>query len=472
MNNETKKKKRNKKNKNADIDVPQQEIIESAPNDKLTIDYKQFVKPELLTATSQLKLKPLIEVLSKAAQLKNDQANATQLYELYRSVQNQKIQSQIEIIQSRIELVLLENDKQTAKEKHDGVLKKAQDKDNYQQMLVDKGNKLQQEKLELMKAENDKRTNLIKEAEEFAQSLQKSQEDSLPERELLLKENTRLRKEIENCLLNSMKIKEEFDKKIKENELKFKEFNIDDKNGINKTMEIITASAQKNVMENAKLKSEITAYEQKTEELKKIIDMADGEYNKIQNEINQKKDESIILASENAEIRSRFKQNKVNLEEIKKLLTQYENERNKLNMMESLNKKYTEQYSKLYEEKYPTPLPEKNEEKTCWHDHEQNNQIEQEGDECHHSSCHEHQNDKQPELQLSNSKFEISNANKFEISNEVDIAQINNTEKELNTNITDNTSQMNKDLKVIEEQVNNIQIESKESEEALNNKSE
>lgn len=469
MNNESKKKKRNKKREDVIMDVVD---TEQQTKEKPTIDYKQYIKPELLALTSQMKLKPLIEIISKAAQLEGDKANSAQLYELYRTVQNQKIQSQIEIIQTKVELVHLEKDKQTAKEKHDAVLKQAQDKDKFQQMLVDKGNKLNQEKIDFIQSANDSRTNLIKDAEEYAQNLQKIQEDSLPERGILIEENNRLKKEIEYYLLECMRMKEDFDSTIKKNQKNFEDLTQKGKGGFEKVMEKITASAQKNMMENTTLKTEITTYDQKTEELKKIIDMANNEHQKLRDEIKAKKDESILLAFENEEIRSRLRTNKINKEEIRQLLKQYESGKNKLTMMESLNKKYSEQYTKLCQEKNPSIKTEK----TCCgpdhqhdHHHSQNNddgqdQIKLETNEHTHENVHcwNHQQEDKQKLELNNNKFEISNTNKFEISNEV---QTQNNKEESKDTTIDSSSQVSDFPKIVDEKTSEVEIKATTEEE-------
>ena len=116
--------------------------------------------------------------------------------------------------------------------------------------------------------------------------------------------------------------------------------------------------------------------------------MADEQYNKLQQEIKNKVNESITLSSENLEMHARINESQNNKEELLNLIKEQQSVLKKLNMMKSLNDKYTDQYEELTGEKLKKKKKKKN----------KKNKKKKKGDASsttdstttEHSNCHDH----------------------------------------------------------------------------------
>ena len=75
--------------------------------------------------------------------------------------------------------------------------------------------------------------------------------------------------------------------------------------------------------------------------------MADEQYNKLQQEIKNKANESIRISTENLEMQMRINETTNNKEELIKLIQEQQSILKKVNLMKSLNEKYIDQYNEL-----------------------------------------------------------------------------------------------------------------------------
>ena len=127
-----KSKKKNKKGSNA-------EQIKNA-KEYLDLDLSES------SAATQLKFKTYIDQLTQSLELKKDESNKEKLINILLDINSKILNSQNELIQNKYELIPLEKKQNEAKEIFEQKLKKYQDKDKFQKMLVDKGNGINLEK--------------------------------------------------------------------------------------------------------------------------------------------------------------------------------------------------------------------------------------------------------------------------------------------------------------------------------------
>ena len=108
------------------------------------------------------------------------------------------------------------------------------------------------------------------------------------------------------------------------------------------------------------LKTELLQLQQRNQELERFQKMADEQYNKLQQEIKNKANESIKISTENLEMQMRINETQNNKEELYKLMKEQQSILKKINMMKSLNVKYTDQYEELTGEKLKKKKKKKN----------------------------------------------------------------------------------------------------------------
>ena len=175
------------------------------------------------------------------------------------------------------------------------------------------------------------------------------------------------------------------------------------------TIQSFQEKAQGGILLNTSLKTELLQLRNKNQELERFQKMADDQYNKLQQEIKNKVNESISLSTENLEMHARINESQNNKEELMNLLREKQSVLKKINMMKSLNEKYTDQYEELTGEKIRKKKKKKNkknkkkkgdassstastttEHSNC-HDHDHDDSDEGEEEDEHHCCCgHDH----------------------------------------------------------------------------------
>ncbi len=384
----TKSKRRYKKNKESEKQEDKEKQNKRLEQIKLVKEYLNLDLSESSAAT-QLKYKSYIDNLTQSLELKKDENNKEKLLNILYEINSKLLDYKNEIIQNKYDLIPLEKEKETAKDIFEQKLKKYQDKDKFQKMLVDKGNGINLEKDKIYKEGEAEKNRIIKEAEDYIKNLQQKTIDSMPERQKLIDENSKLRENIQKCLEEGLKMKEDFDKQMKINEIDFKKFENLGKDGIQKTMDSLKEKTQNSILANTNLKTELMTYQNKNQEMENMVQMANREYEKLLKEIDNSSNDSFLMASQNEEIRRRLAKNKINKEELALFLSEYEKQIKKIDIMISLNKKYNQQFQELDDELHPKPKKNiQHHHCGCGHDHDEDEEHDE-----HDEHQHEHQHD-------------------------------------------------------------------------------
>ena len=324
---------------------------------------KQYLDLDLSSKSvgGLLPYKLILDSLSKAIELKEqaDESSINKLREIYLSVNKANLDIKINNIKKEIEKPL-KKDLEEAEEVFNARHKKYEERKNIHNKLVDKGNKIQEERNEMINKYEEERKKLIKESEDYVKELQEKTNPENPERKKLLEENENLKKEIQNYVNEGLKMKEDFDNQLKEGGFDIKNFEEKSKKDFQNTIESFQEKAQSGILLNTSLKTELLQLQQRNQELERFQKMADDQYEKLQQEIKNKVNESIKLSTENLEMQMRITETQNNKEELYKLIKEQQSVLKKLNMMKSLNDKYIDQYQELTGEKVKKKKKKKN----------------------------------------------------------------------------------------------------------------
>lgn len=364
------------------------------------------------SAASLLKYKFILESLSEAIKLKDNQGETPEetpvnkLRDLYLFVNKELLNLDIENIKSKSELKPAEKDLEEAKAAFNAQKKKYEDKKKFQDLLVEKGKKVQDERNNLYDELEAERKKLITDAEAYVHDLQDKIDPNNSERKALIEENERLKSEIKKYVDEGIKMKEEFDKSLKEGGFDIKNFEEKSKLDFQKTIQTFQEKAQGGILLNTQLKTELMQIKQRNTEIMKIKEMANKQYEALQSEIEKKINETVVLNTENFEIRMRMTENPNNQKEVLELLKEQQSDLKKISIMKSLNDKYRLQYEELTGEKVKKKKKKnkknkkkgkKGEESTSTtvtgeehdHEHPDDDDEEEEGHCCCHE-CHSH----------------------------------------------------------------------------------
>jgi hypothetical protein len=179
----------------------------------------------------------------------------------------------------------IKNESDEASNLNDTLSKKFCDKDKLNKMLIDKINKIVDERKTALQEESEIRSEIVKKTEEYVKNVQQKYEAELPEKEKLIKENQELRQKIEEYVLESKGIKDSIENKLKskENQVGLDEETF--KLNIKVQMEEVTHTAQKNVLENMELKRQLDLYKMKYEEMSSNVKIYTDKYQEFIDEI-------------------------------------------------------------------------------------------------------------------------------------------------------------------------------------------
>ena len=300
------------------------------------------------SAGGLLPYKLILDSLSQSLELKsqNDEASTSKLREIFLSVNKANLEVKIGNAKKNIEKPL-KQDLEEAEKAFNVQHKRYEDRKNFHNKLVDKGNKLQEDRNQMIKDYEAQRQNLIKESENYVKDLQAKTDPNNPERKKLLEENEQLKKDIQKYVDEGLKMKEDFDKQLKEGGFDIKSFEEKSKMDFQNTIESFQEKAQGGILLNTSLKTELLQLQQRNQELERFQKMADEQYNKLQQEIKNKAAESIRISTENMEMHIRINETQNNKEELYKLIQEQQSVLKKLNLMQKLNQTYTDQYDEL-----------------------------------------------------------------------------------------------------------------------------
>jgi hypothetical protein len=324
---------------------------------------KQYLDLDLSlkSAGGLLPFKFLLDSLSQALELKDqiEESSTNKLRDLFFSINKANVDIKINNIKKTIEKPL-KKDLEEAEEFFNARHKKYEERKNLHNKLADKGNKIQEERNEMIKKYEDERQNIIKESEDYVKDLQAKTDPNNPERKKLLEENEKLKGDIQNYINEGLKMKEDFDKQLKEGGFDIKNFEEKSKLDFQNTIESFQEKAQSGILLNTSLKTELLQLQQRNQELERFQRITNEQYKKLQEEIKNKANESIRISTENLEMQMRITETQNNKEELIKLIKEQQAIQKKINLMKSLNDKYKAQYEELTGEKTKKKKKKKN----------------------------------------------------------------------------------------------------------------
>lgn len=329
--NEKTKRRRNKNNTNNE-----QNETEETQNDNRMKEYNS-INPEKPNDNDIPKIKNYYqERLEYILKLKEEN-NLEELLALADKSLKRKLQLETEEYQIKLQNDNLIKENAILKDIFQDVNKKYSDKEKVAKMIIDKIQLINEEKNKIILEESEKRSKCVKETEEFVKDLQNKYQAEIPEKQKLLEENQILRKDIEKCVEETIKMKDAIEKQMKEKEQRAFYLENEYKNDIKTKMEVMTTTAQKYLLENSALKSEIINYQKRNQELGNSLLMFKTEYEKVVNEIERKKEDILLLAKDNVILKEKIR--KLKKDEV---IREYEKTKNQLNAMKNLNKKLKE----------------------------------------------------------------------------------------------------------------------------------
>ena len=324
---------------------------------------KQYLDLDLSlkSAGGLLPFKFLLDSLSQALELKDqtEESSTNKLRDIFLSINKANLDIKINNIKKTIEKPL-KKDLEEAEEFFNARHKKYEERKNLHNKLADKGNKIQDERNEMIKKYEDERQNIIKESEDYVKDLQAKTDPNNPERKKLLEENEKLKGDIQNYINEGLKMKEDFDKQLKEGGFDIKNFEEKSKLDFQNTIESFQEKAQSGILLNTSLKTELLQLQQRNQELERFQRITDEQYKKLQEEIKNKANESIRISTENLEMQMRITETQNNKDELIKLMKEKQALQKKINLMKSLNDKYKAQYEELTGEKTKKKKKKKN----------------------------------------------------------------------------------------------------------------
>ena len=354
------------------------------------------------SAGGLLPYKFILDSLSKSLENKDktDEDSYNKLREIFISVNKANFDIKIGNIKKKNEKpnkIDLDEAEGLFQQKH----KVYEERKNFYNKLVEKGNKLQEDRNDMIKSYEEKKQKLIDESNDYVKNLQKETDPENPERKKLLEENENLKKQIQDTIQEGLKMKDDFDKMLKDSGLSLdnleKTKGLDIQNTLNQFQEKTTSQ----IMLNTSLKTQLLEIKGKNAELERFKVTAENQCEQFEKEIKNKVDESMKLSYENLDMQNRIQASSQNKVEVLNLIKEQQALLKKINMMKSLNTKYIKQYEELTGEKISKKKKKKknknkNKKKkdntnstsstTTGHDHEHD-------EHCHeHEDEHEHEN--------------------------------------------------------------------------------
>ena len=353
------------------------------------------------SAGGLLPYKFILDSLSKSLENKDktDEDSYNKLREIFISVNKANFDIKIGNIKKKNEKpnkIDLDEAEGLFQQKH----KVYEERKNFYNKLVEKGNKLQEDRNDMIKSYEEKKQKLIDESNDYVKNLQKETDPENPERKKLLEENENLKKQIQDTIQEGLKMKDDFDKMLKDSGLSLdnleKTKGLDIQNTLNQFQEKTTSQ----IMLNTSLKTQLLEIKGKNAELERFKVTAENQCEQFEKEIKNKVDESMKLSYENLDMQNRIQASSQNKVEVLNLIKEQQALLKKINMMKSLNTKYIKQYEELTGEKISKKKKKKknknkNKKKkdntnstsstTTGHDHE------------HDEHCHEHEHENEYE---------------------------------------------------------------------------
>ena len=293
------------------------------------------------SAGGLLPYKFILDSLSKSLENKDktDEDSYNKLREIFISVNKANFDIKIGNIKKKNEKpnkIDLDEAEGLFQQKH----KVYEERKNFYNKLVEKGNKLQEDRNDMIKSYEEKKQKLIDESNDYVKNLQKETDPENPERKKLLEENENLKKQIQDTIQEGLKMKDDFDKMLKDSGLSLdnleKTKGLDIQNTLNQFQEKTTSQ----IMLNTSLKTQLLEIKGKNAELERFKVTAENQCEQFEKEIKNKVDESMKLSYENLDMQNRIQASSQNKVEVLNLIKEQQALLKKINMMKSLNTKY------------------------------------------------------------------------------------------------------------------------------------
>ena len=355
------------------------------------------------SAGGLLPYKFILDSLSKSLENKDktDEDSYNKLREIFISVNKANFDIKIGNIKKKNEKpnkIDLDEAEGLFQQKH----KVYEERKNFYNKLVEKGNKLQEDRNDMIKSYEEKKQKLIDESNDYVKNLQKETDPENPERKKLLEENENLKKQIQDTIQEGLKMKDDFDKMLKDSGLSLdnleKTKGLDIQNTLNQFQEKTTSQ----IMLNTSLKTQLLEIKGKNAELERFKVTAENQCEQFEKEIKNKVDESMKLSYENLDMQNRIQASSQNKVEVLNLIKEQQALLKKINMMKSLNTKYIKQYEELTGEKISKKKKKKknknkNKKKKDNTSSAASTTTEQEHEHEHDEHCHENEHEHEHE---------------------------------------------------------------------------
>ena len=353
------------------------------------------------SAGGLLPYKFILDSLSKSLENKDktDEDSYNKLREIFISVNKANFDIKIGNIKKKNEKpnkIDLDEAEGLFQQKH----KVYEERKNFYNKLVEKGNKLQEDRNDMIKSYEEKKQKLIDESNDYVKNLQKETDPENPERKKLLEENENLKKQIQDTIQEGLKMKDDFDKMLKDSGLSLdnleKTKGLDIQNTLNQFQEKTTSQ----IMLNTSLKTQLLEIKGKNAELERFKVTAENQCEQFEKEIKNKVDESMKLSYENLDMQNRIQASSQNKVEVLNLIKEQQALLKKINMMKSLNTKYIKQYEELTGEKISKKKKKKknkNKNKKKKDNTNSTSSTTTGNDHEHDEHCHEHEHEHENE---------------------------------------------------------------------------
>ena len=170
------------------------------------------------------------------------------------------------------------------KKENDELVKKANEKEKFSNLLLEKIKSINEEKIKIIQEITEKRNEIVIDTENYVKDIQMKFQSELPEKQKLLEDNQRLRDELEEFTKKSSNMKEEIEKEIQEKEKMNIDLQSDFINKFKIKLERIQTEKETLFIENMKLKKELEEYSSTKEDRDKTLDKYIAEWEKFTQE--------------------------------------------------------------------------------------------------------------------------------------------------------------------------------------------
>lgn len=295
VNNNKKKRHRKRNNNNNEKDIEKKEVID-VDKQKLKEELDNYLKINEDLIKSKDKEEELAKKIKKKTSEKLEEAlnlkkseDISKLYDFTIEIIKQFSQLELNSNSIKIKNENITKELNSSNENSNFYKNKFLEQEKFNKMLLDKLKQNSDEKKQILEDESKKREEMVKKCEDFMKEVQGKFENSLPEKEELIKENENLRNKLEQA---SNFIKENFDNNMISKTQKLEE---EFKNLMNDKVKEVSDQAKGLITENTQLKTQLNLYSTKFDELNSSIKQYNGIYETLKKEVDKVRFYFILL---------------------------------------------------------------------------------------------------------------------------------------------------------------------------------